>query len=1814
MRKFGKESTAPAEGVDRTGGIGWLQNHSALAVIIIAVLALVLRTVFVYGVSADGNFALSGGTTAQYHLHVVESILNGSFIMGYDAAINYPIGGLNTNPPIYDFLAAAIGSFSSASFGLAVLAPIFGALTVFPVYLIGKEIKDDTIGVIAALIYALMALPINSSVFSNGNEFAFTAFLFAIFTLALIRVVRKVNNDELAIKETVITGIILGIIALSWNGFRLLFVMLILTMVIQIVLDRFNSKDFKVPLFTYSIILLIGLVLGAVYYIPAGLWDAVFSGPVLITAIAVGFGFIFKVLESKPWIFVIPGLVLAFVIITLVLFFAAPDLCTALLVGNTVFVNEIVVKMASFGVTISAMSSYYGWLLMWMPISLGLYELYKYAMVERTHTKLAYTMWLIIPWLFAWGSHGAAVVAGCVFAVSSSIVIVTIIRKADLKAYWTSMRNAGFPGFLRKMIKPLPFLSVIIATFLVIVPGLVYAVDAGISSNEDYGYFSYGNTTFTVETGDSYPFSYIYDDLKESGDYSKAIESWIEYSNDLAAIGALSVNSYNAEGASAVAHTLLSEGSAGATAAQIVRLMYANPEVNFGSAFGSHTDVCDAVAGYIGNPQSAVDKVLADTSVYGNINSDVTKENAIYFVSIKEITENMSTVEIMKAYESSMTLTGDSIGYYIIDGSMLPLVYGDGDTLSTIASFAGYSTDSYGAPTQFYTLVTYYSNYYPAMATDALYDTFLWKALIGPSATDLGNTNSFSLLIDLSTSNGKVKAMPGSGLAGYQIASWYLKYNESSNATTSDDGWKYMTYEEAMDLQSKNGGSVNYLSSIILYEYVGTGANTITKKIVNADGEPMAGITVEVTSYNSAYGANTIYSETTSGNDGTFIAQVPSTSYALHFKSGTVKLDAEILTETVTIADASFLSKVYMGDTVDEDCDYMYILTKDGKDVFIQTEAGIISSENARDSKGNEARIMPGTYTYKILDNTSTSVGSGSVTLYPGFNSGLMVSPTVHKLTVDVLDYFGNDVSSGTVVATNSSTGDVFSAAISKGEAILYLPNASYTIGLTDGYVTLNTSSVTMSQDRTVSVTAYSAVTLNINQKVAVTAYGGDYSGVTVDQKISLPTSIGATAYGYTLYGLDSTSVYYGVYTQGSTVTLTKAVANKVSGSIGASGMVNFIMGDAVFTAVSGPTGQFDIMLPAGNYTVWAYTSDNKVYIGSETISADVTLEKYDMVSGREISVTYKYASSTSKGEIGLPFATAKLGFTYESAKYTVPGITGSDGSVSFVVPKEATSASVSINGGSINNNCFNSSSLTATIEDGSENVKQNVLIGSDSVVKQNVSAGYKMTLKPYESETVIDFNGSAQLAPGSYTAEINATTGHYFKGVVYVYPGQTSFSGLNVIDVYGVEIVKRDIDEMTITGDKTHNNYNGGDIYYFEYDCPYYISTTASSTGYIGYGYLYVAKGTTAPAKLDVSTQALVKIIEGYVGTSGNGTVTASYGDVVVTAEVDSGAFTMRLPSDVKDVNFYAEVTRTIDGTDYGYSGMVDVADISSGVVNIPVASTNGIVEYTDDLEVCINHVKFELGIASVNLTIFNNTDTAKAYVVTAGPAWTLDESKQVMVAANSTSDVVVTGTYEYMGTGIGSMGMSVTVKDFNGTNSVTTKIIDGNNTSGDSNIVMKVASESDNKDKLSGSEYMYALTFDNNGPADKVKIDVTVESGYSIMLMSEAGEIIGPSGSEFVVPAQSSTIVYAKVMSLTGEMTTAPGITVKSTADNGDRSLSPSSISVEVDSMTVSGDTAVDHKTGIPMGVWFIFGVCILLLILIVWMGSKRGVFARK
>ncbi len=1874
MRKFGKESAAPADsGADRESGNGWFSGHRcALILGVIVIVAFLLRFVFAYGVSADGNFALSGGSSAQYHLHVIESILNGSWAMT-DAAVNYPIGGSLYIPPLMDFLAAGVasifggsmGTTEAASMALAVLNPIFGALLCIPVYLIGKEMFDKTIGVVAALIIAFMALPISTSVFSSGNEYALAAFLIAFMAYFAVKMVKALDAEEPSRKTVLINGAVAGIFmmlaALTWNGFRIAVVLVAVAMVLQAVASRVRGKDFTDATLGFAVMILIGTLVPAAYYVPAGLMDAVYSGPVLIAIVSVVFTFVFMALREKPWVVTIPALVVVFLVFCAVLAVAAPGMYNDFIFGNSVYTSSIMEQLASSHVSMSNVAAYYGWLTMWLPICLAIYETYVYLRRDRSATQLFMVVWLFVMFFATWTSYATAAVVGSVFAVGSAAVIVGMFREAKVRDWASDVKAAGMPGCFRKMVKPFPLVSVLVVALLVIVPNFSFAVDAGQPSNTEGDAFYAGNTTFTIKTGDSYPMGKVWDNYRDT-DKNGALVSWIDYSYDAVTQGKFdSVTDTIGGGSTAAAQMYLANGSGATVAAMMLRIMLANPDTNFATCFSS-SSVYDEVRAFIQNPSSAVEEVRSNPDTYGKVNSDISEENAVYLASINAMTEGMNQKQIMDAYDKVCDLTGSKIGYMVFDGSMLPLQYSDGDSFSTIAYFADYQLDKYGAATQFYSYNTYYgtTNY-----TSAIYDTTLWRAMIGPTATEAGYSSSYSYLVALSLSDGKegsAKAVPGYGLAGFTVGQWLVMYNADNDATVSSDGWKYMDAYEAMEKQKTDGGMINYLYSIVMLEYTGVEGATTYDGAVYSGGSAVSGATVDVYYYSETYGKEIIYSSTTTGSDGKYTALVPPTSYRIDVKIGDLSLvsfDSSNPESSVIVEQATVTGAVKVDDEVYSAEKMMLKLKGDAQSKDVEITDGTISISG----------ILPGTYTYTLYGETGTSLGTGSLTIYPGESVGLVITPTTKTITATVNDIYGKTVdgtsyeSNPIVIATNTSTGAQFTQEIGDdGKAVITVVPGTYTVSLGNGLVSMNSNTQNASSsNRSVTMTAYESKTVTLSgapASVPITVYGGSYSGLAYTDggvyKFDVPVGLATDAMSYSVYAVSGDSVYYGVYTGGDSLSLTSETASKASGTVknGDSGMkstVIFTMNSTGFqlTATTDSDGKYTVLLPQGSYSVYANNGSDKVVLGTMAVAGKEVSKDFSAVDGRKVTAYYKYDPATSESNKALPFALALIKFTYEETEYVMSTMTNTSGSAVFYIP-DSIEATTYLNGtdGVLNNDVFDCTDTSRSVSKTTSSTSTTLTIqyvgyeeSQKNTVKQvSYTAEYKMKLTFYkdlktgDKEFTMEAGETRMLTPGQYEVVIDGSTGGYFKGTAYIYPGQDAFSTMEVEEVEAVSITKNDSDAVTITTeDGSYHAFTGG--YYFEKGYKYYLKSVGKDSDgneTLKYGLLDLTESATAPSSIDMKATALKISVTGYVGISASGDLTVTADGFEREFTITNGAYTMELPADVGTITATAQVTATVDSEEYKFAATAEFSGMKDGSIR-NVAVVNSDFDDDDDdeddepeFEVTVDDANFANGTAKVEFTIKNLTSSTMTYQISTGSAWSLYRVTQVTVPVNASATVTVTGTYDDSRVAPGLDGVTLVVKDINGSSTVTKKITE-NSAAQTGTLGMDVLKAGDSdvaaNDKVSPSQYMYALTFVNKDvyAKDVSLSDLNVPSGWTARIMDADGTIVADVADGFTIYGLQTVTYYVSFMktaSESGDSEKAPSLSVTVKYGNESKivSSSPVEISVDTEDSSASGGDAVNKRSGVPSGIWFLVAVIILMLIAVFWLASKRGVFARK
>ena len=228
--------------------------------------------------------------------------------------------------------------------------------------------------------------------------------------------------------------------------------------------------------------------------------------------------------------------------------------------------------------------------------------------------------------------------------------------------------------------------------------------------------------------------------------------------------------------------------------------------------------------------------------------------------------------------------------------------------------------------------------------------------------------------------------------------------------------------------------------------------------------------------------------------------------------------------------------------------------------------------------------------------------------------------------------------------------------------------------------------------------------------------------------------------------------------------------------------------------------------------------------------------------------------------------------------------------------------------------------------------------------------------------------------------------------------------------------------------------------------------------------------------------------------------------------------------------------------------------------------------------------------------------------------------------VPAGESKQSTATGYYDAATVAPGLDGVDLIVSDINGTNTVTEAITENSApaTGSEGMDILYAGDEGAANDRISASQYMYAVTFVNKDVyAKNVQIGFTAPTGWYATVMDADGTLVAEAGAEVTIYGLQTVTYYVALMQMgadpdeDGKVASSPvqGITVTISGDaSSTKALEPQEISVTVDDSGVSGGDAIDERSGIPSGVWFLVAVIILMIIAAFWLASKRGVFARR
>jgi dolichyl-phosphooligosaccharide-protein glycotransferase len=239
-----------------------------VALALIFAFALFLRTYFPYHNVFTGTWVRFQYEDAYYHMRVIENLSHHfPHRIFFDPFTFYPHGQTVFFAPFFDILVGffiwVIGLGSPSEHVIETVAAYFpailGALTIFPVYFIGKELFNRKVGLIAAALVAILPGQfLLRSLLGFTDHHVAETFFSTLFILFLILAVKRAKEKELSFNSlrnrdwrslrkplvySLLAGITLGCYLLSWVGGGLVVLIIFIFFLIQYIVDHVRGRS-----------------------------------------------------------------------------------------------------------------------------------------------------------------------------------------------------------------------------------------------------------------------------------------------------------------------------------------------------------------------------------------------------------------------------------------------------------------------------------------------------------------------------------------------------------------------------------------------------------------------------------------------------------------------------------------------------------------------------------------------------------------------------------------------------------------------------------------------------------------------------------------------------------------------------------------------------------------------------------------------------------------------------------------------------------------------------------------------------------------------------------------------------------------------------------------------------------------------------------------------------------------------------------------------------------------------------------------------------------------------------------------------------------------------------------------------------------------------------------------------------------------------------------------------------------------------------------------------------------------------------------
>ncbi|HAX61272.1 MAG TPA: hypothetical protein DCX95_01755 [Elusimicrobia bacterium] len=201
----------------------------------------------------------TGDSDAYCHLLRVQSaIQNFPKLPLFEPFLNFPHGTHHFWPPVFDYLTAVLCMILGLGFPsvkliewtCALLPPIIGAATVFPVYYFSKNILSEKNTILASVIFALMPFHILYTTFARFDHHFAEPLFFILIILFFIFAMKK------SLFYAFLSGIIIFVSVGTWVGSTIFILILGISVFVKMFFDilarKTSDRLFQTAIITYA--------------------------------------------------------------------------------------------------------------------------------------------------------------------------------------------------------------------------------------------------------------------------------------------------------------------------------------------------------------------------------------------------------------------------------------------------------------------------------------------------------------------------------------------------------------------------------------------------------------------------------------------------------------------------------------------------------------------------------------------------------------------------------------------------------------------------------------------------------------------------------------------------------------------------------------------------------------------------------------------------------------------------------------------------------------------------------------------------------------------------------------------------------------------------------------------------------------------------------------------------------------------------------------------------------------------------------------------------------------------------------------------------------------------------------------------------------------------------------------------------------------------------------------------------------------------------------------------------------------------------